>query len=53
MGWQEQAPGRHHPAMAGALQQLVGKGRLAIPDLEVAIIQLCSLALYPHLAFSA
>jgi len=50
--WQHQAPGRHHPAVAGALQQLVTKGRLAIPDLEVAIIQLYSLLLYPHLVFS-
>ncbi|GGN89390.1 transcriptional regulator [Streptomyces albiflavescens] len=51
--WQNQAPGRHHPAVAGALQKLVDKGRLAIPDLEVAIIQLYSLMLYPHLVFSA
>lgn len=50
--WREQAPGRHHPAVAGALQQLMAKGRLAIPDLEVAIIQLYSLMLYPRLVFS-
>ncbi|MFI1733731.1 TetR/AcrR family transcriptional regulator [Streptomyces acidicola] len=50
--WQHQAPGRHHPAVAGALEQLVAKGRLAIPDMEVAIIQLYSLLLYPHMVFS-
>lgn len=50
--WQHQPPGHHHPAVAGALEQLVAKGRLTIPDLEVAIIQLYSLLLYPHLVFS-
>ncbi|GAA3824582.1 TetR/AcrR family transcriptional regulator [Streptomyces phyllanthi] len=51
--WQHQPPGHHHPAVAGALEQLVAKGRLAIPDLEVAIIQLYSLLLYPQLVFSS
>ncbi|MDN3027122.1 TetR/AcrR family transcriptional regulator [Streptomyces sp. S.PB5] len=51
--WQHQAPGGHHPALAAALRQLEAKGRLTIPDLEVAIIQLYSLMLYPHLVFSA
>jgi AcrR family transcriptional regulator len=50
--WQHQPPGHHHPAVAGALEQLAAKGRLTIPDLEVAIIQLYSLLLYPHLVFS-
>lgn len=50
--WQHQTPGTHHPAMAAALEQLVKKGRLTIPDLEVAIIQLYSLLLFPHLVFS-
>ncbi|MFE9649264.1 TetR/AcrR family transcriptional regulator [Streptomyces sp. NPDC006365] len=50
--WRHQPPGSHHPAVAGALEQLVAKGRLAIPDLEVAILQLYSLLLYPHLVFS-
>ncbi|MFE9437971.1 TetR/AcrR family transcriptional regulator [Streptomyces sp. NPDC006602] len=50
--WQHQAPAGHHPAMAGALEQLVAKGRLTIPDIEVAIIQLYSLLLFPHLVFS-
>jgi AcrR family transcriptional regulator len=51
--WQRQAPGHHHPAVGGALQQLAAEGRLTIPDLEVAIIQLYSLLLYPHLVFSS
>ncbi|MGW7261030.1 TetR/AcrR family transcriptional regulator [Streptomyces sp. NPDC054834] len=51
--WQEAGPERHHPAVAGALQRLVDDGRLVIPDIEVAIIQLYSLLLFPHLVFSA
>ncbi|MFI5875347.1 TetR/AcrR family transcriptional regulator C-terminal domain-containing protein [Streptomyces sp. NPDC051445] len=50
--WHGAGPDRHHPAAAGALRQLTAKGRLDIPDIEVAIIQLYSLLLYPHLVFS-
>ncbi|MFJ3306966.1 TetR/AcrR family transcriptional regulator [Streptomyces sp. NPDC086549] len=51
--WHQAGPERHHPAMAGALQHLVDKGRLDIPDIEVAILQLYALMVYPHLVFSA
>ncbi|MGW0769363.1 TetR/AcrR family transcriptional regulator [Streptomyces sp. NPDC002676] len=51
--WQGAGPARHHPVVAGALQHLVDAGRLDIPDLEVAILQLYALLLYPHLVFSA
>jgi AcrR family transcriptional regulator len=50
--WQEAGPERHHPAVAGALQALADRGRLKIPDIELAIIQLYSLLLYPHLVFT-
>ncbi|MFF5188006.1 TetR/AcrR family transcriptional regulator [Streptomyces sp. NPDC000345] len=51
--WHGVGADRHHPAAAGALRQLDAKGRLDVPDIEVAIIQLYSLLLYPHLVFSA
>jgi AcrR family transcriptional regulator len=51
--WQQAGPERHHPAVADALRRLVDQGRLDIPDIEVAILQLYSLLLYPHLVFSA
>ncbi|MFF4576360.1 TetR/AcrR family transcriptional regulator [Streptomyces sp. NPDC001410] len=51
--WHEVGPERHHSAVATALQKLTERGRLDIPDIELAIIQLYSLLLYPHLVFSA
>ncbi|OIJ86732.1 TetR family transcriptional regulator [Streptomyces colonosanans] len=51
--WQHAGPESHHPAVAGALQRLVDQGRLDIPDIEAAIVQLYSLLLFPHLVFSA
>ncbi|WP_225834384.1 TetR/AcrR family transcriptional regulator [Streptomyces sp. NK08204] len=51
--WQDAGPERHHPVVAGALQHLVDEGRLDVPDIEVAILQLYALLLYPHLVFGA
>lgn len=51
--WRRVGPDRHHPGVAGALEHLVAQGRLDIPDIEVAILQLYSLLAYPHLVFSA
>jgi len=51
--WRHAGPERHHPGVAGALRDLSAQGRLAIPDLDVAVLQLYSLLLYPHLVFSA
>ncbi|MEU6551480.1 TetR/AcrR family transcriptional regulator [Streptomyces sp. NPDC046915] len=51
--WHEAGPERHHPAVTGALQRLVDDGRLVVPDIEVAVVQLYSLLLFPHLVFSA
>lgn len=50
--WQHAGPERHHPAVADALRRLVDRGRLDIPDTEVAILQLYSLLPFPHLVFS-
>jgi AcrR family transcriptional regulator len=52
--WREGGgPGVHHPAAGAALAKLAATGRLDIPDLEVAILQLYSLLVFPHLVFSA
>ncbi|MFL5997623.1 MAG: TetR/AcrR family transcriptional regulator [Streptomyces sp.] len=50
--WNSHGPEGHHPAVAGALRTLADQGRLAIPDLEVAIIQLYALLVFPHMVFS-
>jgi AcrR family transcriptional regulator len=50
--WHRHGPEGHHPAVAGALRTLADQGRLAIPDLEVAIIQLYALLVHPHMVFS-
>ncbi|MFE2482235.1 TetR/AcrR family transcriptional regulator [Streptomyces mirabilis] len=52
-GWHDAGPERHHPAVAGALRQLVAQGRLDVPDIEVAVLQLYSLLVFPYLVFSA
>ncbi|MGW4204134.1 TetR/AcrR family transcriptional regulator [Streptomyces sp. NPDC004726] len=49
--WQHGSPTSHHPAVADALRALVDRGRLTIPDLEVATIQLHALLVHPHLVF--
>ncbi|MEU0946888.1 TetR/AcrR family transcriptional regulator [Streptomyces canus] len=50
--WHGQGPEGHHPAVAGALRALADQGRLVIPDLEAAIIQLYALLVFPHMVFS-
>ncbi|MEO3972924.1 TetR/AcrR family transcriptional regulator [Streptomyces sp. CAU 1734] len=51
-GWRHDSPTGHHPAVAGALRDLAGAGRLAIPDLEVATLQLYALLIHPHIVFA-
>ncbi|MEV5434425.1 TetR/AcrR family transcriptional regulator [Streptomyces sp. NPDC052682] len=51
--WQHHGPEGHHPAVANALRALSDQGRLVIPDLETAIIQLYSLLVFPHMVFSS
>ncbi|MFJ6567640.1 TetR/AcrR family transcriptional regulator [Streptomyces sp. NPDC091292] len=50
--WQAHGPTGHHPAVTQALKALNDKGRLAVPDIETALIQLYSLLVFPHLVFS-
>ncbi|MEU9603968.1 TetR/AcrR family transcriptional regulator [Streptomyces sp. NPDC048057] len=49
--WREGSPTSHHPEVARALRTLADRGRLVIPDLEVATIQLHALLVHPHLVF--
>ncbi|GAB3829712.1 TetR/AcrR family transcriptional regulator [Dactylosporangium cerinum] len=51
--WQQNGPDRARPALAATFERLVAQGRLRMPDVDVAIIQLYSLVLYPHLIHSA
>lgn len=49
--WEHHGPQGHHPAVATALRTLAEQGRLVIPDLEAAIIQLYALLVFPHMVF--
>ena len=51
--WKHRGTESHHPAVAGALRALTEQGRLAIPDLQVAIIQFYGLLVFPHMVFSS
>lgn len=51
--WRRGGPSLHHPAARDALAKLTASGQLAIPDPEVAILQLYSLLVFPHLVFHA
>ncbi|MFI0084648.1 TetR/AcrR family transcriptional regulator [Streptomyces bobili] len=51
--WQHHGPEEHHPAVANALRTLADQGRLVIPDLEAAIIQLYALLVFPHMVFGS
>ncbi|MFH8935979.1 TetR/AcrR family transcriptional regulator [Streptomyces griseosporeus] len=51
--WESHGPEGHHPAVAGALRTLADQGRLVVPDLETAVIQLYALLVFPHLVFGA
>ncbi|MEW2403312.1 TetR/AcrR family transcriptional regulator [Streptomyces sp. NPDC046862] len=51
--WQRHGPEGHHPAVARALRALADRGRLVIPDLEAAIIQLYALLVFPHMVFGS
>lgn len=49
--WREHGPAGHHPAVAEALRTLAERGLLEIPDLEVAVLQLYSLLVFPQMVF--
>ena len=50
--WRQHGPDRARPALAAAFERLVAAGRLTMPDVETAILQLYALVLYPHLVHS-
>ncbi|MEU3253402.1 TetR/AcrR family transcriptional regulator [Streptomyces sp. NPDC006997] len=49
--WRHHGPEGHHPALANALRALDAQGRLTIPDLRTALLQLYSLLVFPHMVF--
>ncbi|MGW0121260.1 TetR/AcrR family transcriptional regulator [Streptomyces sp. NPDC003327] len=49
--WGAHGPAGHHPAVADALRALADRGLLAVPDLEVAVLQLYSLLVFPQMVF--
>ncbi|MFD0148819.1 TetR/AcrR family transcriptional regulator [Streptomyces sp. NPDC055721] len=49
--WRAHGPAGHHPAVADALRTLADRGLLEIPDLEVAVLQLYSLLVFPQMVF--
>ena len=51
--WQKNGPSRAAPALTEAFRELIAEGRLDMPNVDVAIIQLYALVLYPHLIHSA
>ncbi|MFB7412509.1 TetR/AcrR family transcriptional regulator [Streptomyces sp. NPDC056202] len=49
--WRAHGPAGHHPAVTNALRTLADRGLLDIPDLEVAVLQLYSLLVFPQMVF--
>ncbi|MFJ5138511.1 TetR/AcrR family transcriptional regulator [Streptomyces sp. NPDC088707] len=49
--WRAHGPAGHHPAVTNALRALADRGLLDIPDLEVAVLQLYSLLVFPQMVF--
>lgn len=47
--WRQNGPERARPGLAAIFDRLVAEGRLEMPDVDVAIVQLYSLVLYPQL----
>lgn len=47
--YQHSGPARSAAAMGEVLDELCARGLLAVPDVEVAVIQFFSLTIYPHL----
>ena len=50
--WREHGPDRARPTLAAAFERLIAAGRLTMPDVDTAILQLYALVLYPHLVHS-
>ncbi|WP_406133516.1 TetR/AcrR family transcriptional regulator [Streptomyces zaomyceticus] len=49
--WRAHGPAGHHPAVADALRTLAERGLLDVPDLEIAVLQLYSLLVFPQMVF--
>ena len=52
VAWRQHGPDRARPALAAAFERLIAAGRLTMPDVDTAILQLYALVLYPHLIHS-
>jgi AcrR family transcriptional regulator len=51
--WNDRGPGRFYPLVGELVTKLRDRGELVVPDVDVAVIQLFSLTLYPHLVFGS
>jgi TetR/AcrR family transcriptional regulator, mexJK operon transcriptional repressor len=51
--WLERGPARLHAVVGEALRELVGRKLLAIPDIELAVLQLSGLVVSPHQVYGA
>ncbi|GAA4339985.1 AcrR family transcriptional regulator [Actinomadura luteofluorescens] len=47
--WRHHGPDHARPALEAEFNRLIAAGRLTMPDMETAILQLYALVLYPHL----
>lgn len=46
--WESEGPGRFDPIFRETFQRLVEQGKMDIQDIDLAIVQLYALVLYPH-----
>ena len=51
--WNDRGPGRFHPLAGELITKLCDRRELAVPDIDIAVIQLFSLTLYPHLVLGS
>jgi hypothetical protein len=51
--WRHNGPDRAEPALIATFERLAAQGQLRMPDPQLAVLQLYSLVLYPHLIHSA
>ncbi|WP_229925146.1 TetR/AcrR family transcriptional regulator [Streptomyces sulfonofaciens] len=51
--WSKKGPERFHPMLAMALRSQVQRGRLSIPDIDLAVLQLSGLVLSPIQVYGA
>lgn len=51
--WARRGPERFHPVIGAALGRIASNGRLSIPDIDLAVLQLAGLVLSPTLVYGA